>query len=235
MTNYEDTNNAVHHLRFQAALDEAVDEEAAFHAFEEHFKASAEDPYFEFELKLWLTAWRKALDYFTRQAAPARRTLTMTNDTDPVRELVDQWREVAEYFTGSTGLDIRETLIDCADDLEAALAQQQTVHPASTHCDNCGCDWLDNGLNPIGCPYCKQSDDAKILVAERDALEAENERLREDAERYRCLSSMATQQADYLGPIFRIDVRRTTPQTLFNFDAAVDHARAALEQENSND
>lgn len=27
---------------------------------------------------------------------------------------------------------------------------------AITHCDNCGCDWLDNGLNPVGCPYCKQ-------------------------------------------------------------------------------
>lgn len=35
--------------------------------------------------------------------------------------------------------------------------EQQTAHPAITHCDNCGCDWLDNGLNPIGCPYCKQS------------------------------------------------------------------------------
>src|SRR5690606_20567944 len=45
-----------------------------------------------------------------------------------------------------------------------------------------------------------------------------------DAERYRYLSSMATQQTDTLGPIFRIDVRRT-PQTLFNFGAAVDHAR----------
>lgn len=60
------------------------------------------------------------------------------------------------------------------------------------------------------------------------ALLESNAALREDAERYRCLSSMATQQADYLGPIFRIDVRRT-PQTLFNFDAAVDHARRALE------
>ena len=30
------------------------------------------------------------------------------------------------------------------------------VTPAtSVHCDNCGCDWLDNGLNPVGCPYCK--------------------------------------------------------------------------------
>lgn len=35
-------------------------------------------------------------------------------------------------------------------------------HPAITHCDNCGCDWLDNGLNPVGCPYCKQSAEAKI-------------------------------------------------------------------------
>jgi hypothetical protein len=34
--------------------------------------------------------------------------------------------------------------------------QQPAPHPAITHCDNCGCDWLDNGLNPIGCPYCKQ-------------------------------------------------------------------------------
>ena len=40
---------------------------------------------------------------------------------------------------------------------------------------------------------------------------------------------VATQQADYLGPIFRIDVRRT-PQTLFNFDAAVDHAYRAEEE-----
>lgn len=127
MTNYEDTNDVVHHLRFLAELAALDDDDAAFHAFEEHFKASAEDPYFENELKLWLTAWRKALDYFTRQAAPVRRTLTMTNNTDPVRSLVDQWREVAEYFTSGTGLDIRETLIDCADDLEAALSQQQSA------------------------------------------------------------------------------------------------------------
>lgn len=47
-----------------------------------------------------------------------------------------------------------------------------------------------------------------------------------DAERYRKLSAMATQQADSLGPIFRIDVRRSAPH-LFNFDAAID---AAMEQ-----
>lgn len=38
-----------------------VDEAAAIRAFEEHFQASSDDPYFEGELELWLTAWRKAL------------------------------------------------------------------------------------------------------------------------------------------------------------------------------
>lgn len=48
-----------------------------------------------------------------------------------------------------------------------ALAQQPAAHPAITHCDNCGCDWLDNGLNPIGCPYCKQNAWRAAYVAER--------------------------------------------------------------------
>src|SRR5690606_21798913 len=39
----------------------AVDEAAAIRAFEEHFEASSDDPYFEGELELWLTAWRNAL------------------------------------------------------------------------------------------------------------------------------------------------------------------------------
>lgn len=64
-------------------------------------------------------------------------------------------------------------------------------------------------------------DTIRTLLDERDALA-------KDAARYRCLSAMATQQADYLGPIFRIDVRRSEPY-LFNFDAAVDAAIAARE------
>ena len=37
-------------------------------------------------------------------------------------------------------------------DLEAAA--KDAAPRGATHCTNCGCDWLDNGLNPIGCPYC---------------------------------------------------------------------------------
>lgn len=39
----------------------------------------------------------------------------------------------------------------------SVASRSPAIHPAINHCDNCGCDWLDNGLNPIGCPYCKQS------------------------------------------------------------------------------
>jgi len=27
----------------------------------------------------------------------------------------------------------------------------------ATHCDNCGLTWLDDGLNPLHCPYCTVS------------------------------------------------------------------------------
>jgi hypothetical protein len=55
------------------------------------------------------------------------------------------------------------------------------------------------------------------------AIAAQNPDDARDAARYRWLRAMATQQADSLGPIFRIDVRRSAPY-LFNFGAAVDAA-----------
>lgn len=51
--------------------------------------------------------------------------------------------------------------------------EQKTAHPAITHCDNCGCDWLDSGLNPIGCPYCKQHAQAAGVEALRELDELE--------------------------------------------------------------
>lgn len=30
-------------------------------------------------------------------------------------------------------------------------------HKGATHCDDCGLTWLDDGLNPLGCPYCKDA------------------------------------------------------------------------------
>ena len=33
---------------------------------------------------------------------------------------------------------------------------KMSCHPGVTHCDNCGLSWVDDGLNPVGCPYCKE-------------------------------------------------------------------------------
>lgn len=35
---------------------------------------------------------------------------------------------------------------------------RRAIHSAITHCDRCGCSWLDDGVNPIGCPYCEHID-----------------------------------------------------------------------------
>jgi len=35
---------------------------------------------------------------------------------------------------------------------------RRAIHFAVTHCDKCGCSWLDDGVNPIGCPYCEKID-----------------------------------------------------------------------------
>ena len=44
------------------------------------------------------------------------------------------------------------------DELSSLRAELAELRARSTHCYNCGCDWLDNGLNPVGCPYCKHDD-----------------------------------------------------------------------------
>lgn len=64
-------------------------------------------------------------------------------EVEPLFE-IEASRPFPEYFKID---DFRKFVI--------STLSQQAAHPAITHCDDCGCDWLDNGLNPIGCPYCK--------------------------------------------------------------------------------
>lgn len=72
------------------------------------------------------------------------------------------WSEVLEELFGPDarkGIDVLEARwrkeLERADTAVALL--RQTTRSAITFCDNCGCSWLDDGLNPIGCPYCKQA------------------------------------------------------------------------------
>ena len=38
-----------------------------------------------------------------------------------------------------------------------------TPHKGATHCDDCGLTWLDDGLNPLRCPYCKDAGPAPAV------------------------------------------------------------------------
>jgi hypothetical protein len=38
-------------------------------------------------------------------------------------------------------------------------------HKGATHCDDCGLTWLDDGLNPLRCPYCKDAVPAPAVPA----------------------------------------------------------------------
>ena len=72
----------------------------------------------------------------------------MTNDH--YKETLD---ELAHEIWTVAQLALGEGIVDGVDRIVALL--RKVPHPAIIHCDKCGCDWLDNGLNPVGCPYCE--------------------------------------------------------------------------------
>ena len=71
--------------------------------------------------------------------------------TDHYKETLDA---LAHEIWAVAQLAPGEGIVDGVARIAALL--RKAAHPAIIHCDNCGCDWLDNGLNPIGCPYCEE-------------------------------------------------------------------------------
>lgn len=69
-------------------------------------------------------------------------------EVEPLFE-IEMARPFPEHITVE---DFRKFFITTLTDADPT----KKYYSAITFCDNCGCDWLDNGLNPIGCPYCKQ-------------------------------------------------------------------------------
>ena len=85
--------------------------------------------------------------------------------TDHYKETLD---ELAHEIWAVAQLAPGEGIVDGVDRIVALL--RKVPHPAIIHCDGCGCDWLDNGLNPIGCPYCELGRETERELKERDAL-----------------------------------------------------------------
>ena len=50
--------------------------------------------------------------------------------------------------------DIKDLKFD-GNKMRLYAAPVPAPHKGATHCDDCGLTWLDDGLNPLGCPYCK--------------------------------------------------------------------------------
>lgn len=65
---------------------------------------------------------------------------------------LDEWKEAAQTAAFTVEV-LSAELVELRQRL-AEIDQQKPIKGA-THCDNCGCTWLDDGLNPIDCPYCK--------------------------------------------------------------------------------
>lgn len=85
------------------------------------------------------------------------------------------------------------------------------------------------GRQPTGCHYLHHQRNSNEwgALGEDEMIEFALQigaALRRDAERYRRLAARATQQADSIGSIFRIDVRRKKDGTPFSVGAAIDVA-----------
>ena len=92
-------------------------------------------------------------------------------------KFVASFRFESDGIIGSKDAPIHSVVVQDDGVIEVVIdywpPKQPAPHPAITHCDNCGCDWLDNGLNPVGCPYCKRSEQvARDEALLRQALEA---------------------------------------------------------------
>lgn len=80
---------------------------------------------------------------------------------EPTEFMLDEGR-MALSRNGGEGTP-EQLISDCQVVYKAMLAAAPAIdHPAHTHCANCGCIWLDNGLNPAWCPYCKATEPSDV-------------------------------------------------------------------------
>jgi len=88
-------------------------------------------------------------------------------------------------------------------------------HPGATHCDDCGLTWLDDGLNPLWCPYCKESVPAPAVPAEIIEL---SKKYAIDTEAYHAAMDALLQSVP--APAVPKEWRRAVSEFLSSHDAA---------------
>ena len=111
-----------------------------------------------------------ALKQQTERAEAAEAELERLREQKPVR-----WHVRGNYFhDGAAAILFASMNSMCGAKVEQLFAAPVPVpHKGATHCDDCGLTWLDDGLNPLRCPYCKDPVPAPAVPAEWRKVMAE--------------------------------------------------------------
>lgn len=95
-----------------------------------------------------------ALRTQTERAESAEAELAQARQQKPVR-----WHVRGNYFHDGDAAILFASMnsVHGAKVEQLYAAPVPVPHKGATHCDDCGLTWLDDGLNPLGCPYCKDT------------------------------------------------------------------------------
>lgn len=104
-----------------------------------------------------------ALRTQTERAEAAEAELAKARKQKPVR-----WHVRGNYFHDGDAAILFASMnaVHGAKVEQLYAAPVPAPHKGATHCDDCGLTWLDDGLNPLGCPYCKDATPAPAVPAE---------------------------------------------------------------------
>ena len=94
-----------------------------------------------------MQSWIDSRNGWMERAGAAEAELAKLRDQKPVA-----W----QHENGNIFLPWQKALITTGAVFSPLYAAHVPApHPGATHCGDCGLTWLDDGLNPLGCPYCK--------------------------------------------------------------------------------
>ena len=72
-------------------------------------------------------------------------------------DLQKDYRKIANkfgHYSDTRGM-LAGMVIELADRIEALEAELKQMRKKVVHCNNCGDDWVDNGLVRVTCPHCE--------------------------------------------------------------------------------
>ena len=98
-----------------------------------------------------IAALEVALKQQTERAEAAEAELAKMREQKPFGYMSDENKD-----SHPDGVYVKREPWKTQTNIPLYAAPVPAPHPGATHCDDCGLTWLDDGMNPLGCPYCKK-------------------------------------------------------------------------------